>query len=124
MSSQGDFFKKFISNSDYRYQKAIRDVMLEYNAYETELPKDKRSNKTYLRNVHMNFFNKYLNFVNQWEASGDLDGDIASLRRIVQDILEHKLALHQQSVQNEEDFNDMLNEIDEEIQVVSEEKSE
>ena len=36
MSGRNEFFKKFISKSDYKTQKAIRDVMLKYNAYETE----------------------------------------------------------------------------------------
>ena len=101
--SQGDFFDKFISAKNYKIQRAIYKVMTELKAYETPITpgSNTTSNYNYLRNVHMNFFSKYPNFVNQWDSSDDLDGDIASLRRIVEDILEHKLALHQQSVQNE-----------------------
>ena len=69
MSGRNNFFKKFISKSDYKTQKAIRDVMLNHNAYETPLPKDKHTDKTYLRKVHIEFFNKWYGVVQNCEYS-------------------------------------------------------
>ena len=80
MSGRNDFFKKFISKSDYTTQKAIRDVMLKYNAYESPLPEAKRTDKTYLRNIHREFFNQWYGVVQECEYSEtNFDDNIAEL---------------------------------------------
>ena len=116
MSERNDFFKKFISKSDYQTQKAIRDVMLKHNAYETALPTSQRSNKTYLRNIHIQFFSKWYNIVQDCEYSEtSFDDNIAELDACVEQIMDRKQEYQQQTEQELKDFDEMLNEIDEEI---------
>jgi hypothetical protein len=90
MSGRNEFFKKFISKSDYKTQKAIRDVMLKYNAYETPLPKDKHTDKTYLRNIHREFFNKWCGIVQDCEHSEQFDDNIAQLDVCIEQIMHRK----------------------------------
>ena len=56
MSSQSDFFDKFISARNYKIQRGIYKVMAELDAYDTPIVvgKNTTSNYNYLRNVHMN----------------------------------------------------------------------
>jgi hypothetical protein len=125
MSSQGDFFDKFISARNYKIQRGIYKVMTELDAYDTPIRQGKNtsSNYIYLRNVHMEFFRKYLPFVNQWDASSDFDGDIASLRCIVEDILAHKKVLRGQVEEELNEFDEMLP-VDEEIAALEEKLAE
>ena len=82
-----DFFKKFISKSDYQTQINIRNVMEELNAYTTPLPKNQRTNKTYLRQIHREFFSQYPEDVNDAEYFDNLRSNIGELRVILANII-------------------------------------
>ena len=120
MSERNNFFKKFISKSDYKTQKAIRDVMLKYNAYETPLSQEKHTDKTYLRNIHRAFFNKWYGIVQDCEYSEDsFDDNIAELDVCVEEIMDRKQQLQQQTEQELNDFDEMLP-VDEQIAALEE----
>jgi ABC-type methionine transport system ATPase subunit len=61
--------------------------MLKYNAYETPLSQEKHTDKTYLRNIHREFFNKWYGIVQDCEYSEIFDGNIDEpiIANIVQD---------------------------------------
>ena len=116
MSGRNEFFKKFISKSDYQTQKAIRDVMLKYNAYESPLPTNQRSNKTYLKNLHIEFFNRWYHIVQDCEFSKtSFDDNITELDACVYQIMERKQEFQQQTEQELKDFDEMLP-VDEQIE--------
>ena len=116
-----DFFKKFISKSDYQTQIKIRDLMEEMDAYTTPLPKAQRTNKTYLRQIHRDFFSQYPEVINDCEYSNNnlqdnIDELHVALEQIFEDIRQQKQQEYNEHIQQElKDFDEMLNEIDEEI---------